>query len=208
MELGTVARGIQFEEQNGYQNISGRFSDFDVFLESNLRYLMEVEPSQSLTDKLEGCYKAAKVYPELDPNERQELCEEVTKLMAHPQLKKIERPLLPELRQEMGSFERHPFYAFFGIDLETNGLSREARLEVLEIAAASFDSGSVFHCLVNPGEDIEWCPRAQGAHKIPKEAVVNSVTLPWEKIWTKLEAWIEDEAEGRTVVLVAHNGLK
>eukprot|EP00210_Caulerpa_lentillifera_P005623 g5376.t1 len=121
---------------------------------------------------------------------------------------KFDRPLVPQKRKTKPSLPNHPSHVFIGFDMETNGISQEARLEVLELAAVSFSTGQVFHSLVNPGMDTMWSKGAQAVHLIPKEAVMNDITRPWDSVWRDLRSWIDQEAGDKTVVLVAHNGVR
>ena len=100
-----------------------------------------------------------------------------------------------------------PGYTLIGIDFETNGLDREGRLQVVEIAAMNFSSGNVFHSLVNPGQNVRWNRYAEATHGVSEDMVVNETVPYWKDVWDRFLKWSELEAEAQSLVLVAHNGF-
>ena len=100
-----------------------------------------------------------------------------------------------------------PDYTLIGIDFETNGLDREGRYQVVEMAAMNFSSGNVFHSLINPGEGVRWNRYAESSHGVSEDMAVNDNVLYWEDVWDQFLKWSELEAEAQSLVLVAHNGF-
>lgn len=94
-----------------------------------------------------------------------------------------------------------------GIDFETNGVVPPGRHEVVEIAAANYASGSVFHSLVNPGSRARWSKGAEETHKIAQEDVMNPDVWKWNAVWDAFLTWLKREAADRRVMLIAHNGF-
>ena len=127
-------------------------------------------------------------------------------ILADTQQDFSERPPQPIVRWTRPAMKRNAGYAFIGIDFETNGRTPVGRYQVLEIAAMNYASGSVFHSLINPGADIVWNKTAENIHGISRQMVVNENVLEWDAVWEQFLKWVEEEANGNRVILVAHNG--
>eukprot|EP00210_Caulerpa_lentillifera_P009244 g8811.t1 len=123
-----------------------------------------------------------------------------------------------EVETEKRNILSYPTHAFIGVDLATEGVTTEKRMKVREIAAIHFASGNVFHSYVDSEQDKNMSTKRESAHdeSIKSDTVncesINSVNceiaLPWEEVWSNFESWVDGEVEGKTVVLVAHNGVR
>lgn len=150
--------------------------------------------------ELQECIHRARRYESLHETQRRALCAHIEELVDL-------RPFTPKIKSMLPCLERLPNHVVIGIDFETNGIHPPNRYQILEIGAMNYDSGRLFHSLVNPGEDVIGSKKAYEVHGISLETVVNRHVWKWERVWDSFLEWLKNEADGRKIVLAAHNGI-